>query len=255
MKAKNLWKRGLVTVTLIGAISLNGIYVSAAELNEKYIWSGIALSNGFSVIDQLLEKLKGGNDMKSTEEVMPLQPGDEGPSSAPGETGPTEEKNAEPGPVGPESDMPYPTEDAAPADGPGMIQSYETVSGIAGIHASDILENLEQYGFSKEEGLTAPDGTTIWRIQKDNYACDILEDTEGYIYNSYFTTTADDYADYFTSCAEGFGEEVLAWVKENVGTYNSVDLDEAAVSISEGPGGYTMQICSKQYKGYLGAPE
>ena len=138
---------------------------------------------------------------------------------------------------------------------PEDSQSEPEISGVDNIGGKEILRRLKEYGFSEEQGLQAPDGSVLWSQQNDNYSCDLQTDSEGKIYNAVFTTYTKDDSGFFDACAEMFNEEAAQWVKENKDSGGSAEIENLSISISEGPMGKSLQICSLDYKDTLVGPQ
>ena len=138
---------------------------------------------------------------------------------------------------------------------PEDSQSEPEISGVGDIGGKEILRRLKEYGFAEEEGLQAPDGSVLWSQQNDNYSCDLQTDSEGKIYNAVFTAYTKDDSEFFDACAEMFNEEAAQWVKENKASGGSAEIENLSISISEGPMGKSLQICSLNYKDALVGPQ
>ncbi len=138
---------------------------------------------------------------------------------------------------------------------PAEAPVSEEIAGISGTGGRQVLESLSGYGFSANEGMEAPDGSTSWFLQEGNYSCDIQTDAEGNVYNAIFTASGEDYTDFLMNCAKAFGGEVENWTVENINGSAETEIEAFAVSISEGPGGHSLQVCSTDYKNTVVGPE
>lgn len=138
-----------------------------------------------------------------------------------------------------------------PADAPVM----EEIEGLTDIKGKQVLELLSEYGFSDTGRIEAPDGSASWFLENGNYSCDIQADVEGNVYNAVFTDSGEDYADFLSNCAGTFGSDAAAWVTENVKGNTTAEIGGFCISISEGPGGHSLKICSLGYKNMVVGPE
>ncbi len=138
-----------------------------------------------------------------------------------------------------------------PSDAPVM----EEIEGLKDVRGQQVLELLSEYGFSDTGGVDAPDGSASWVLQNGNYTCDIQADGNGNVYNAVFTDSGDDYADFLSKCAGTFGSDAAAWVTENVNGNTTAEIGGFSVSISEGPGGHSLQVCSLEYKNMVVGPK
>lgn len=138
---------------------------------------------------------------------------------------------------------------------PAEAPVSEEVTGITDAGGRQVIESLAGYGFSPDEVMEAPDGSSSWFLQNGNYSCDVQTDANGNVYNAIFTGSGEDYADFFKDCAKAFGSDVENWVTENVNVSAETKIDSFSVSISEGPGGHSLQVCSPDYKNMVVGPE
>lgn len=152
------------------------------------------------------------------------------------------------------ADEEYDDEDVEIKD-PAEAPVIEEITGISDTGGIQVLEALSEYGFSADEGMEAPDGSTSWFLQEGNYSCDIQTDADGNVYNAIFTASGEDYADFLKNCAKAFGGSVETWTAENINGSAETEIESFAVSISEGPGGHSLQVCSPDYKNMVVGPE
>lgn len=152
------------------------------------------------------------------------------------------------------ADEVYDDEDLVIGD-PSEAQITEEITGVDDTDGTRVLEALKKYGISVTEGVEAPDGSKIWSLQNGNYTCDIQADVDGNIYNAVFSDSGDDYADFLAACAGIFNSAAADWVTENVNSDTATEIDSFAISISEGPGGHSLQICSLDYRETVVGPQ
>lgn len=137
---------------------------------------------------------------------------------------------------------------------PSEAVVIDEIEGVSDTNGERVLEALKKYGFSAVDGLEAPDGSVTWSVQSENYYCDIQADSDGNIYNSVFTAAGEEYAEYLSDCAGVFSEKAAAWVIDNADANTSTEIGEFFISISEAPGGHSLQICSADYKNTVSGP-
>lgn len=130
---------------------------------------------------------------------------------------------------------------------PEASQENIDLKGIKGTDGKDILKALKKYGFMVEDGLEAPDGSMLWTQETEKYSCDMQADPEGNIYHAVFTAFEED-EEFLTDCAKAFNSEAETWIKENIDSQEEAEIGELFISISEGPMGQSMQICSLAYQ-------
>lgn len=138
---------------------------------------------------------------------------------------------------------------------PAEAPVSEEIAGIADAGGRQVMESLSGYGFSPDKVMEAPDGSSSWFLQNGNYSCDVQTDTDGNVYHAIFTCSGEDYADFLKNCAKAFGSAVESWVAENIDASAETEIDSFSVSISEGPGGHSLQVCSPDYKNTVVGPE
>lgn len=138
---------------------------------------------------------------------------------------------------------------------PSEAEVIEPIAGVKDMEGKQVLEALAEYGFSVDEGLEAPDGTRSWTLQSGDYFCDMQADVNGNIYNAVFNTTSENYEAFLSDCAGVFSKDAKSWVVENVNKDAETEIEEFVVSISEGPGGYSLQVCSKDYRETVVGPQ
>lgn len=138
---------------------------------------------------------------------------------------------------------------------PSEAQENDKVTGVDDTDGLQVLDSLSKYGFSVEDGLEAPDGSVSWSFQNGQYSCDIQADADGNIYNAVFTDSGEDYIDFLTDCAGIFSSDAASWIIENANTDASKEIGDFAISVSKGPGGHTLQVCSQDYRNTVVGPE
>ncbi len=138
---------------------------------------------------------------------------------------------------------------------PAEAPVSEEIAGITDTGGRQVIESLSGYGISPDEVMEAPDGSSSWFLQNDNYSCDVQTDADGNVYNAIFTGSGEDYADFLKNCAKAFGSAVENWVTENINVSAETEIDLYSISISEGPGGHSLQVCSLDYKNTVVGPE
>lgn len=257
MNIKDKVKIGGIFLALSCSIAFSGC---SAEKEEKIAekTSEITKEDSQTTVTEKPEKEPTEKPVETLKEKLTEKPTEE-PTEVPEKSADNQkekeisEEKEEAVPQSPDQEIHK--EEEIEVQNPEDSQSEPEISGVGNIGGKEILKCLKEYGFSEEEGLQAPDGSVLWSQQNDNYSCDLQTDSEGKIYNAVFTAYTKEDSGFFDACAGIFSEEAAQWVKENKASDGSAEIENLSISISEGPMGKSLQICSLDYKDMLVGPQ